>query len=108
VPAIRRQHQVGGTEPQPEAADQLHQRLADIGGEIVGLPSGPLPRTPDIMARGTAVEGTYDPVEQIWRLADGTPLTDPKVGEILDELNTETHCWVFAARIPDDLEIDSA
>jgi hypothetical protein len=55
-----------------------------------------------------AVEGTYDPVEQIWRLPEGTPLTDPKVGEILDEVNTETHCWVFAARIPDDLDIDSA
>jgi hypothetical protein len=24
-----------------------------------------------------AVEGAYDPVAQIWRLPDGTPLTDP-------------------------------
>jgi len=53
------------------------------------------------------VEGTYDPVEQIWRLPDGIPLTDPKVDEILFKSDTATHSWVFGAHITDDVDIDS-
>jgi hypothetical protein len=53
------------------------------------------------------VEGFFDPVEQIWRLPDGTLLTDPKVSEVLSEVYTETHSWISGAHIPDDVDIDS-
>jgi hypothetical protein len=35
------------------------------------------------VVRYPAVEGAYDPVEQIWKLPDGTPLTNPKaIGDV--------------------------
>jgi hypothetical protein len=35
-----------------------------------------------IIAGYPAIEGAYDPVEQIWRLPGGTPLTDSKASGI--------------------------
>jgi hypothetical protein len=52
-----------------------------------------------------AVEGTYDPVEQIWRLPDGTALTDPKV---IKDAAVETYSIsiVHGHQAIDDVEID--
>jgi hypothetical protein len=51
MPAVRRQHQVGGAEPQPEAADHLQQRPANVLRKVVRLVSGLFPGAPDVMAR---------------------------------------------------------
>ncbi|MGD0065093.1 MAG: hypothetical protein ABSB76_16800 [Streptosporangiaceae bacterium] len=41
-----------------------------------------------------AVEGAYDPVEQIWRLPDGTLLTDSKASGLpLVAALTLSHIW---------------
>lgn len=46
------------------------------------------------------VEGAYDPVEQLWKLPDGTPLTNPKViKDVPYDTPTYTH-------LHDGLQVD--
>lgn len=52
-----------------------------------------------------AVEGAYDPVEQIWKLPTGTPLTDPAASEKFYTA-TETHSIINGHLIIDDAHID--
>lgn len=53
-----------------------------------------------------AVEGAYDPVEQIWKLPTGTPLTDPKARSNAQTFTfSDTYCVIFdpSFRLLDDV-----
>jgi hypothetical protein len=51
------------------------------------------------------VEGAYDPVEQIWRLPDGMPLTDPGLSPKATPF-TFTQCAIEGHVITDDGHVD--
>jgi hypothetical protein len=44
------------------------------------------------VVRYPAMPGAYDPVEQIWKLPEGTPLTSPKV---IEDVGYETPTWTI-------------
>jgi hypothetical protein len=52
-----------------------------------------------------ALEGAYDPVEQVWKLPTGTPLTSLEANEIPD-LFCATHTIVSGHVVVDDGQLD--
>lgn len=53
-----------------------------------------------------AVEGAYDPVEQIWRLPGGTPVTNPKIVEDMG-YDTPTYTIIHDSVNVDDHELEN-
>lgn len=49
-----------------------------------------------------AIDGAYDPVEQIWKLPTGTPLTGP-----MAFTGVESHSIVHGQLIIDDVHVDA-
>jgi hypothetical protein len=52
------------------------------------------------------VEGAYDPVEQLWRLPDGTPLTSPQAIENVP-YDTPTYTILHDTVNVDDHELEN-
>ena len=51
------------------------------------------------------VEGAYDPVEQVWKLPNGTPVTDPKASPNAF-FACETYCHFDGTLIIDDVHAE--